>query len=213
MTKEHILSSLGWRRAVKQYDPMRRLSEEQLHLILESGRLAPSSGGFEPWKFLVIQDPSLRARIAEEAGNHQPQITTASHLIVITRRIESREAMVDSLIQRTAEQQGVSIEALAQLHEGRIKWMGSLSDEVLAQWTIRQTYIALGMMMSTASLIGVDNSPMEGFSTQVLDTILRLPEQGLSSVTLLALGYRSPQDDWSQRAKVRRLADDVIEYR
>ncbi|EAK5801012.1 NAD(P)H-dependent oxidoreductase, partial [Campylobacter coli] len=41
------------RRACKLFND-KKISEEDLHFILESGILAPSSHGFEPWKFIIL---------------------------------------------------------------------------------------------------------------------------------------------------------------
>lgn len=41
------------RHACKLFDG-RKIPEEDLKFILESGVLAPSSHGFEPWKFFVL---------------------------------------------------------------------------------------------------------------------------------------------------------------
>ncbi|EAL4016379.1 hypothetical protein BVH58_03695 [Campylobacter upsaliensis] len=43
------------RHACKLFDG-RKIPEEDLKFILESGVLAPSSHGFEPWKFFVLFD-------------------------------------------------------------------------------------------------------------------------------------------------------------
>ncbi len=41
------------RRACKLFND-KKISEKDLHFILESGILAPSSHGFEPWKFIIL---------------------------------------------------------------------------------------------------------------------------------------------------------------
>lgn len=42
------------RRACKLFND-KKINEKDLHFILESGVLAPSSHGFEPWKFVVLE--------------------------------------------------------------------------------------------------------------------------------------------------------------
>lgn len=42
------------RRACKLFND-KKINEKDLHFILESGVLAPSSHGFEPWKFCSIR--------------------------------------------------------------------------------------------------------------------------------------------------------------
>ena len=55
MTPEAIRDLLKRRYACRDYDPNRKISDQDFHLILEAGQLAPSSYGFEPWHFLVIE--------------------------------------------------------------------------------------------------------------------------------------------------------------
>jgi len=66
------------------------------------------------------------------------------------------------------------------------------------------------MMIETASLLGIDNGPMEGFDPAAVDELLGLKEKNLKSLTMLALGYRA-EDPASLRPKVRREFDEVVE--
>jgi len=85
---EEIIKALLWRYAVKNFDTVKKISDEDLHAILESGRLAPSSVGIEPWKFIVVNNTQLRVKIRAVAYD-QPKVTDASHLIVIARRTDA----------------------------------------------------------------------------------------------------------------------------
>jgi len=77
-------------------------------------------------------------------------------------------------------------------------------------WIKAQTYIALGMMIETASLLNIDNCPMEGFDPTQIDTILGLKEKNLATATILAIGYRG-DDVYASKPKVRRAYDEAIE--
>ena len=88
MKSADILEALNWRYAVKTFDTNKKVSAEDLATILESARLAPSSIGIEPWKFLVVNNPELRAQL-RAAGYDQTKITDASHLVVITARTDA----------------------------------------------------------------------------------------------------------------------------
>lgn len=101
---QEILSALKWRYATKVYDSSKRVSDEDIRTILESGRLSPSAFGVEPWKFIVVENPEIRAQL-RAVGFDQPKITDASHLVVIARRTDARERITQELIDRTAEQQ------------------------------------------------------------------------------------------------------------
>jgi nitroreductase len=55
------------RASVRRYDPERPVSDEHLAAILEAARLAPSAENAQPWQFVIVRDPSVRARLVEEA--------------------------------------------------------------------------------------------------------------------------------------------------
>ena len=162
--KEKIINALNWRYATKIFDPSKKISKENINTILESARLSPSSNGIEMWKFLVIENPEIRARL-KEASFNQPKVTDASHLVVIAYRTDIVENTSKERLERTAKTQNQDISELAGL-KNMID--GSISqkehDGTLDAWVKAQTYIPLGIMIETASLLDIDNCAMEGLS-------------------------------------------------
>ena len=53
MNRNEVIELQHKRFAVKKYDSNRRISDEDWDALVEVGRLAPSSLGFEPWKMLL----------------------------------------------------------------------------------------------------------------------------------------------------------------
>lgn len=204
-----IINALQWRYAVKEFDAAKKVSEDDIRLILESGRLAPSSFGVEAWKFLVIQNSALRDSLRKVAYD-QTKVTDASHLILITRRTDVREHIVDELIVRTAaasQKDPSDLDGLRQMVQGAISFM---SDADVENWARCQAYIPLGMMVQTAAQLEVDSCPMEGFDKKAVDDLLGLASKQLASVAMLALGYRG-SDSAAMRPKVRRPFEEVVE--
>jgi nitroreductase / dihydropteridine reductase len=208
--QEEILKALRWRYAVQSFDSSKKVSDADLRTILESARLAPSSFGLEPWKFIVVEDAALRAKV-QAASYGQPKVSEASHLIVLARRTDARERIVSERIERTAQIQNQKPAALSGFREMLDGVIASRDDAALDAWNARQVYIALGVMMETASLLGIDNAAMEGFDPQAVDTALGLPERHLTATVMLALGYRGA-DPAAGRPKVRRAFDEVVEF-
>jgi nitroreductase len=77
-------------------------------------------------------------------------------------------------------------------------------------WSSKQSYIALGSMLETAALLGVDTCAMEGFDSKAVDEILGLTELGLESVAFLPVGYRSETDATADYKKVRLEKSDFL---
>jgi len=61
-----LIDLIRTRRSVRNYDS-RRVEREKIELCLEAARLAPSASNSQPWKFIVVDDPSLRTKMAEVA--------------------------------------------------------------------------------------------------------------------------------------------------
>jgi nitroreductase len=205
-----LLQALHWRYATKNFDPNRPLPAETWNALQDALVLTASSFGLQPYRFLVVNDPAVRARLLPHAWN-QRQVVDASHFIVFAARTEVTGADLDRYMARIAEVRGVTVESLAgfrQMMAGSL--IGDESKTRIPQWTARQVYIALGNLLTSAALLGVDACPMEGFAPAEFDKILNLPEQGYTAVVCCALGYRSANDKYAAIPKVRFAAHDLI---
>ena len=56
------------RQSVRGYKPD-MVEKEKLDRILEAGRLSPSACNAQPWKFIVVDDPELKSKIADATSN------------------------------------------------------------------------------------------------------------------------------------------------
>lgn len=211
INKDEILKALNWRYATKIFDPNKNVSEEDIHTILESARLSPSSNGIEMWKFIVVEDKKLRLKI-RDAGYGQPKITDASYLIVITYRTDSIKTLTKERIERTAKIQNENPDNLIELKTMLDNSVAQkVKDGSLESWIRAQAYIPLGIMIETTALLGIDGGPMEGFQPEKVDEILNLKEKNLKSITMFAVGYRG-SDPASNHPKVRREYEEVVEF-
>lgn len=59
-----VLEAIKSRRTVREFTP-EPVSEEALQEILEAGRWAPSGKNTQPWRFIVVKDKELRAKLAQ----------------------------------------------------------------------------------------------------------------------------------------------------
>jgi nitroreductase len=207
-----IIAALRWRYATKQFDASRSISESDWDIIEQSLVLTPSSFGLQPWKFLVVKDPAIRTELQPESWG-QPQVTEASHYIVMAARTDLTAADIDTWVNRMAEVQGKSADAVAPLRGMIAGFAEAKSCEERHQWNVRQVYIALGQLMTTAALLEIDTCPMEGISASGYDRILGLERSGYATVVACALGYRTESDKYATTPKARFDRMRVIEYR
>lgn len=210
ISPKQLLAQLNWRYATKQFDPNRKISAEDWATIEEALLLTPSSGGLQPWKFVVVTDPAVRAKLLP-ASYGQPQITDASHLVVFAGKKNFGEADVDAHIKHLADVQGVPVESLAPFRAMLVGGIvQSLDESARTAWARNQAYIALGNLLTSAALLGIDACPMEGFDRAQYDDVLGLSEKGLASAVIATVGYRSPSDKYATAPKVRFPKEQIF---
>ncbi len=210
LTPHQLMAALHWRYATKKFDPARAIPAETWAALEQSLVLSPSSFGLQPWLFIVITDPDVRSRLVPVSWN-QSQPVDASHFVVFARRDNLPESEINRHIARVSEVTGTPLEKLS----GYQKMMAGFCDKARADgqldaWADRQLYIALGTFMTAAASLGVDTCPMEGLDPLKYDEILGLTGSGVSTVVACAAGYRSADDAYARRPKVRYPADEVI---
>lgn len=203
INSNQLLEQLNWRYATKQFDPNRKISATDWATLEEALRLTPSSGGLQPWKFIVVTDPAMRAKLSP-ASYGQPQITAASHLVVFAAKNDLSEADVDAHVQNVSKTQGVPLESLTQLRGMLVGGLVQSQDETGRNaWARNQAFIALGNLLTSAALLGIDACPMEGFDRAQYDEILGLKAKDYASAVIATLGYRLPSDKNATAPKVR----------
>ncbi|WP_409288116.1 NAD(P)H-dependent oxidoreductase [Peribacillus sp. SCS-37] len=214
--KKNVLDAFEFRHATKEFDPAKKISEDDFRFILETGRLSPSSIGMEPWKFVVVQNPELRSKIREVSWGAQGQLPTASHFIMILAR---RDVTYDSeyfvsQLRETKKMPEEVITALTSRYKDFQNDFGLLENKTaLFDWSSKQTYIALANMMTAAAMIGIDSCPIEGFDADRVNKILEdedLLENGKLGISVMAaFGYRAENPS---REKTRRSMEQIVTW-
>lgn len=213
LSSADLVAALNWRYATKQFDPARKIPEADWKALEESLRLAPSSFGIQPWKFIVVESPELRAKLRECSWG-QAQVTEASHLVVLAVKQAVDATHLDRFIADTAKTRGSTVESLAGYRKVMDGFLAGLTKSgKLEFWASKQVYIASGQFMAAAAVMGIDTCPLEGIDPAKYDALLGLTGTGWATQMTIAAGYRAASDKYATAAKVRFPAAEVIERR
>lgn len=200
--------AMDFRHACKLFDETKKISDKEIREILETGRKSPSSFGMEPWKFLVITNDDLKAKIRPHCWD-QIQVTSCSHLVVILAAIEGVKPSSGTPQKRFArrDMSKEKFDFYMNLYSNHLKNTLS-SDENILCWTARQTYIAAANMMTKAATLGIDSCPIEGFEKEKVEGILDLDISKYQLSLVLPFGYRANE----QSSQLRLPFDEVVEF-
>ena len=203
-----FMKAMEFRHACKVFDESKKISDADMHFILECARKSPSSFGMEAWKFLVITNEELKAKLRPHCWD-QVQVTSCSHLVVILAGIESVKVESGEVKKRFLRRQMPQemLDRYMGIYADHLKETLS-SDENIYAWTARQSYIAAANMMTGAATLGIDSCPIEGFVKDELEAVLELDTTKFQVAMVLPFGYRiNPQS-----TQMRLAFDEVVEF-
>ncbi len=205
-----LLASLVWRYATKKFDATKTIPANVWAALEQALILSPSSFGLQPWRFIVVTDPSLKqALVPVSWGQTQP--ADCSHHVVFAARKSLTEVEVDHFIASITAVRGGKAEDLKGYRDTMTGFASKAAKEGwIGEWAIRQTYIALGNFMTSCAVLGVDACPMEGIAPDQYDKILGLEGSDYTTVVACAAGYRAADDKSASLAKVRYPASVIV---
>lgn len=219
ISQNDVLNAFQFRHATKEFDSTKKLTDEQINFILQTANLSPSSFGFEPWHFVVVQDKELRELLKPVAWGAPVKLDTASHFVLgLSMKAPMTKWDSDYITHMMKEVKQLPNEAIEMYskfyREFQERDFNLDSDKKLFDWASKQTYIALGNMMTAAALTGIDSCPIEGFHQEKAEALLQekfgidTDKYGLSF--MVAFGYRKEEPP---HAKSRREFNDIVSWK
>lgn len=215
--RKEILQAHHHRFATKSFDSEKKIDEADWLTIMEAARLSPSSFGYEPWKFLLVENKQVKDDLQEIAWGAQNSLNGASHFLIVLARknVTGDSAHVKHMVEDVF---GVPYSESAPqtvFFNNFQKNDFDLTDErKLFDWASKQTYIAMANMMITAAYLGIDSCPIEGFDKVAVErylaeqNIIDLTEFGVSYMA--GFGYRAQERTEKKRQKMTDIYE-VIE--
>ena len=186
------------------------MEKEKIERVLEAGRLAPSWGNTQPWRFIVVQDRAKIEALSKTAGG-QPHVAGAPVVIVCCGFAQSLSRKMHR-------------ESLKQLIEaGVMDWpdevldnvvLGSdqfapfrLGEQVMTIKAGEQLMIAIAYMTLEAMEQGLGSCWVGAISPKAVQETMNLPSS-LFAHDLLLLGY-SGEDP---RPRPRKTLASIVSW-
>ncbi|MBM0637190.1 NAD(P)H-dependent oxidoreductase [Campylobacter sp. VicNov18] len=199
--KELILK----RRACKLFND-KKITQEDLHFILESGVLAPSSHGFEPWKFIVLEHKEHNLKLSHLCHNQQ-NVASASHNIIFLARkdLQKNDEFVQKQVRRFTGSSEENFQKTLQIYTRKTN---AMSEKELYHYAQLQCYLAMMQMSLAAISLNIDSCMIGGFEKDKVDEFLKL-SYPYETAVILSLGYKAHEAKYpTQRLKF----NEVVEF-
>ncbi|MDG4969826.1 NAD(P)H-dependent oxidoreductase [Lactococcus lactis] len=198
--------------ATKKFDPTQSIDEKDWNTIIESARLSPSSFGYEPWKFLIIDNNKIKEDLKPIAWGAVNSLEGANKFVIALARknivynSDHVKHIVQDVLGLSYSESSPQSLFFKKFQENDFKLTDGKS---LFNWTVKQTYIPLANMMTTASFLGIDSCPIEGFNIDEVESYLS--KKGLIDLEKFGVAYMAGfgYRDQELPAKKRQPLQDI----
>ncbi|MGN2621095.1 nitroreductase family protein [Bacillus stercoris] len=194
------------RRSIRNYDPTVKISKEEMTEILEEATTAPSSVNAQPWRFLVIDSPEGKEKLAPLASFNQTQVTTSSAVIAIFADMNNDDYLEE--IYSKAVELGYMPQ---EVKDRQIAALTAHFEKLPAQVN-RETILIDGglvsmQLMLTARAHGYDTNPIGGYDKENIAETFGLDKERYVPVMLLSIGKAADEGYASYRLPIDTIAE------
>lgn len=187
------------RRSIRQYESTSIPQADLQELLRLAGR-APSAFNAQPWRFVVVQDPALKAGLAAAAYGQQQILRAPATIVLYSDMIDALARMPESMHPDMPEdKRDAGVKSFRDMFAGP-------SEAERETWGQGQANIALGYLLLLAESKGYATSPMLGFEPAKVKELLGLPDQ-VRIPALIAIGYPAESGFRPHRLPVETLVD------
>lgn len=198
-----IIESLKWRYATKKFDSTKILDSKKIQVLKDAFNLTATSYGLQPIKLVILKDKTIQNELVKHSMN-QEQVKQASHVLVFCIETAIDKKYIETYFTRIKTIRNTPEEILNPFKGFLIEDFNDKTQTDIEAWATKQAYIALGNLMTVCAIENIDACPMEGFSPEKYDEILKLNKKGLKSVLVMPIGYRAKDDMFADFIKVRK---------
>ena len=126
---EIVLDLLQTRQSDRGYTE-KKVEQEKLERILEAGRISPSACNSQPWKFIVVDDPTLKNSLADATSsrllgmNHFTKQAPV-HIVIVREKGNFTSTIGSKIKKKDFSLMDIGIAAIQMCIQARAEGLGS----------------------------------------------------------------------------------------
>lgn len=212
----NLIEILNKRYSTKEFDPTKKISNEDFEQIKALMQLSPSSTNIQPWHFIIASTEEGKKRVSKGTQGffqfNEQKVLDASHVVVFCAKTETDGAFLQQLLDQEEKDGRYPNEEIKQMVFGARNLFTNIhrydyKDQ--QHWMEKQVYLSMGFLLLGAAALGIDTVPMEGLDFKLVDEEFGLREKGFSSFAAVSLGYRK-ESDFNAKTPKSRLPQEEI---
>ncbi|SNZ14070.1 Nitroreductase [Terribacillus aidingensis] len=204
--KEAFLQVLHDRRSIRRYDKNVKISKEEMTEILTAATKAPSSTNLQPWRFVIIESPEAKAKLAPLAWFNQRQVESSSAVIAVFGDLQNLDYLEE--IYGKAVELGMMPQDVRDQQVPAIRnLLSGISEQGKRETVLIDSGLVAMQIMLTAKAYGYDTNPIGGFEKDKIAEAFDLDKNRYAPVMLLSIGKALDNGHQSYRFPVEQITE------
>ncbi|MEK3796284.1 nitroreductase family protein [Paenibacillus sp. FSL R7-0204] len=200
-----FMSIITGRRSIRKYDSAVKISKDEMTEILTEATLAPSSVNMQPWRFVIIESPEAKAKLAPIAKFNQLQVETSAAMIAVFGDLKNFDYAEE--IYGTAVERGLMP---AEVKERQLAALGAHFANLPADVNRETVMIDGGLvsmqLMLAARAHGYDTNAIGGFEKDQIAEVFGMDKERYIPVMLISIGKALDEGYASVRLPIDKIA-------
>ncbi|MEK3880841.1 nitroreductase family protein [Paenibacillus sp. FSL M7-0420] len=193
-----FVNILTGRRSIRQYDESIKISEEEMHAMIQEASLAPSSANMQPWRIIVVHSPEGKDKLRPLVQFNTRQNDTSAAMLIILGDTQSDlyvEKIYDTAVEQGKMPKDIRDKQVTQILGMYPQIPRELKIEIAK---IDASLFAMQMML-VARAHGYDTNPMAGFERDQIVSVFDLDDHRYVPVMILSIGKAKDEGHESVR--------------
>ncbi|MGX1264293.1 nitroreductase [Rossellomorea marisflavi] len=191
------------RRSIKRYDPEVKISRDEMEQILTEATRAPSSVNMQPWRFMVVDTPEGKEKLANMARFNKEQVDTSAAVVAVfgdMKNFDNAETIYDKAVEL-----GYMPKEIKDMQLEKITaYYNHLPENDLRDVALIDAGLVSMQLMLVALAHGYDTNPIGGYEKDLIAAEFGLDKDRYVPIMLISMGkaadegypsYRLPVND------------------
>lgn len=196
------MNTLTERRSIRVYDPMVKISKDDMTKILDEASRAPSSMNMQPWRFVVVASDEGKKQLEPVLKGNRTQLETSAAMIVILNDLEKYQ--LAETIYDKAVNEGLMPEDVRDRQIRSITNMvPSLNPDRVEKGGLIDCGLVAMQLMHVAKTYGYDTCPIGGFDHENIVFALGLDPLRYRPALIVSIGKKAEEGYPSTRLDIK----------
>lgn len=195
---------INGRRSIRKYDPTVKIKKEEMTAILETATTAPSSINMQPWRFVVVDSPEGKEKLAPLMSFNSLQHETSSAMILVFGDLNNFD-YADKIYSQAVAANYMSEEVKAKQLASYTPYYENMSKETLINTILIDAGLVSMQLMLTARAHGYDTNAIGGFQRDQLAATFNLDPERYLPVMVISIGKAAESGYQSTRLPIEDI--------